>query len=272
MYYNGQGVAKDLAIAADWYQKAAKQGNAYSQYSLGRLYLDGEGVEKNASTAAEWFRKAAKQGHASAQFKLGYLYEQEMASSKTMQRRASGTARQQDKAVPIPKQSGVLYDEGNGFLKDDTAAVGWFRKAAEQGLAVAQYNLATKYAAGMGVKQDYGTAAAWYRQAAEQDYPDAQFSLGSCMPKGMGSQKVKPKRWNGIARLLHRIMHRPKRLCRNWVVRPLPQNRFRSPRQTMPSKPGGRWRGFHRPIQRRRNPLVQRLSLVRRLIPGSMAS
>ena len=37
----------------------------------------------------------------------------------------------------------------------------WFRKAAEQGYAVAQYNLGEMYATGRGVLQDYVTAYAW---------------------------------------------------------------------------------------------------------------
>ena len=43
----------------------------------------------------------------------------------------------------------------------------WFRKAAEQGLARAQYNLGVGYYQGAGVPQDYVAAARWFRMAAE---------------------------------------------------------------------------------------------------------
>ena len=40
---------------------------------------------------------------------------------------------------------------------------------AEQGDAVAQYNLGSMYRKGQGVLQDYKTARKWYRLSAEQD-------------------------------------------------------------------------------------------------------
>jgi TPR repeat protein len=55
---------------------------------------------------------------------------------------------------------GILYANGDGVLKDDTEAVKWYRKAAEQGLAQAQSNLGSMYVAACGVPQDYTEAVA----------------------------------------------------------------------------------------------------------------
>ena len=65
-------------------------------------------------------------------------------------------------------------------------AVKWFRKAAEQGVAEAQFNLGCAYANGEGVTKDVDKAVKWYRKAAEQSYPSAQCSLGLCYDKGEG--------------------------------------------------------------------------------------
>lgn len=43
-----------------------------------------------------------------------------------------------------------------------------YRKAAEQGDAVAQRKLGYRYGNGIGVKQDHAEAFKWYRKAAEQ--------------------------------------------------------------------------------------------------------
>ena len=51
---------------------------------------------------------------------------------------------------------------------DYAAAVSWFLKAAEQGLAVAQYNLGVTYGEGHGVPRDHAAAVSWYGKAAEQ--------------------------------------------------------------------------------------------------------
>jgi len=44
MYYNGEGVPQDYAVAMKWYRLAAEQGHAKAQYNLGVMYYNGEGV------------------------------------------------------------------------------------------------------------------------------------------------------------------------------------------------------------------------------------
>src|SRR5260370_41166987 len=46
-YYNGEGVAKDLAEAVKWYRKAAEQNHAKAQYNLANCFFNGQGVAKN---------------------------------------------------------------------------------------------------------------------------------------------------------------------------------------------------------------------------------
>lgn len=52
------------------------------------------------------------------------------------------------------------------------------RKAAEQGDAEAQYELAALYAEGRGTEQDMDLALLWGKKAAAQGYVAAQFSVG----------------------------------------------------------------------------------------------
>ena len=61
--------------------------------------------------------------------------------------------------------------------QDYAQAAAWFRRAADQGHANAQYNLGLMYGAGEGVPQDYAQAVTWYRQAAEQGRANAQYNL-----------------------------------------------------------------------------------------------
>ncbi len=75
MYEEGKGIPKDYKEAANWYRKAADQGDANSQWNLGIQYETGRGVLQNYKLAAEWYRKAADQGYIPAQFKLSRAYE-----------------------------------------------------------------------------------------------------------------------------------------------------------------------------------------------------
>ena len=63
-----------LHQAADWYRKAAAQGDAAAESYLGSLYRNGQGVPQNYSQAAVLYRKAADQGNADAQGSLGFMY------------------------------------------------------------------------------------------------------------------------------------------------------------------------------------------------------
>jgi len=61
-YENGEGVPRDGARAAELYCKAARMGDAQSQYNLGWMYSNGRGVERSDATAAFFFHAAAEQG------------------------------------------------------------------------------------------------------------------------------------------------------------------------------------------------------------------
>ena len=70
LYDEGAGVEQDLAVAADWYRKAAEQGFIDAQTNLGTMYYYGQGVACDYHEAAKWFQLAADQGDAEAS---GYL-------------------------------------------------------------------------------------------------------------------------------------------------------------------------------------------------------
>jgi TPR repeat protein len=79
--------------------------------------------------------------------------------------------------------------------------VSWFRKAAEQGHAHAQYNLGVTYAEGKGIAQDYVAAVKWWRLAAEQGDSHAQFNLGLTYTEGRGVSQdyVQAHMWFNLA-------------------------------------------------------------------------
>ena len=58
-----------------WLRKAAEEGYAKAQYSLGAMYASGHGVEQSYPEAVKWWRKAAEQGDFYAQVRLEMLGE-----------------------------------------------------------------------------------------------------------------------------------------------------------------------------------------------------
>ena len=65
-----------------------------------------------------------------------------------------------------------------GVPQDYKKAVKWFTLAAEQGDAVAQYNLGIMHSFGLGVVPNFGLAVKWYVLAAEQGDTLTQYNLG----------------------------------------------------------------------------------------------
>lgn len=140
MHEQGDGVAKNEAEAAKWYEKAAEHGYAQAQFNLAIMYAEGRGVSKNDVEAARWCLKAAEQRVARAESFLGDLYEQ-----------------------------------GRGVPKDTASAINWYRRAAENGIAAAQYNLGIMLSNGQGVKKDPIEAQKWFQQAKANGFdPDRE--------------------------------------------------------------------------------------------------
>lgn len=63
-YLNGDGVARDPAKAAEWWERSASQGNAKAQVLLAAALAKGDGMTKDVAKAMEWAQKAAAQGDA----------------------------------------------------------------------------------------------------------------------------------------------------------------------------------------------------------------
>jgi TPR repeat protein len=64
-------------------------------------------------------------------------------------------------------QKAASYFQGKGVPKDYAEALKWYRKAADQGHALAQNGVGVCYERGCGVLKDYAEAVKWFRKAAE---------------------------------------------------------------------------------------------------------
>ena len=67
-----------------------------------------------------------------------------------------------------------MYDDGDGVPQDYRDSATWYTRAAGQGHAKAQFNLALMLDAGRGAARDRAAADHWYRLAAAQGHQQAQ--------------------------------------------------------------------------------------------------
>ncbi|MBL8800679.1 MAG: sel1 repeat family protein [Planctomycetes bacterium] len=71
MDFSGEGVPQDRALAAEWCERAATQGEARAQGSHSVVYEADDGVPHNDERAVAWRQRAWEQDHPGALDNLG---------------------------------------------------------------------------------------------------------------------------------------------------------------------------------------------------------
>ncbi|WP_170936973.1 MULTISPECIES: SEL1-like repeat protein [Rhodomicrobium] len=174
----------------DSLRKAAVDGDANAQFSVGQTYLEGSDadqampVDERLSKAARWFRRAAENGHAPSQYRLAILYEKGRGAPKSLAEAARwyGLAAEQGHVEAMSRLAGLLSNRNNPTLNYALAAK-WYRKAAEAGVHDSQYNLGILYEIGLGVPKDAALAYQWFALAARDGDGDAVQKRDNLAPK-----------------------------------------------------------------------------------------
>jgi localization factor PodJL len=146
---------------------AAAKGDAAAEYEIAQRFAEGRGVPENLAEAADWYDRAAKQGLPIAQFRLGGFYEKGLGVKKDLDaaRRLYIAAAEAGNAKAMHNLA-VLYAEGIDGKPDYQTAAKWFRKAADYGLTDSQYNLGILYGRGIGMPLNLPEAYKWFTLAA----------------------------------------------------------------------------------------------------------
>ena len=112
----------------------------------------------------------APQGDDQAQLNLGVAYALGDGVPQDDKLAAEFTKKAADQGYADAECNlAIMIEQGRGGLPQDAAlAVEWYRKAASQGHAVAQGNLGVAYQCGKGVPQSDVEAVKWFRKSAEQ--------------------------------------------------------------------------------------------------------
>ena len=143
--------APDLRRAAEWYIKAAQQGNVLAQSNLASMFLFGKGVPRNTQAALELSLKAAEKGNAVSQARLG-----------------------------------AMYAAGDGAPQDALKAEYWLEKAAEQGYLDAQSHLGIMLVQGdYGAERNLEKGLPWLKTAAARGQPHARAALAKAIKDGV---------------------------------------------------------------------------------------
>ncbi len=156
----GQGVPRDLAAAARWYGKAARQGHAGAMAALGVMYEFGDGVGKDLAMAAKLYRKAGESGDAQGLTSLGFLNQTGKGMPRNWLEARKLYTRAADKGAPRAMFNlALMLIRGEGGKGDLPQAVRLLKSAAEKGHAGAMRELAFLHDEGRGLPKDPKAAA-----------------------------------------------------------------------------------------------------------------
>lgn len=171
------------------------------------LVLAGQGLLAQQSDAGDKqlteLRAKAEQGDGQAQLELGEAFRLgKLGLTTNFVEGVKWYRKAAGQNLALAQYNlGVACFNGQGMPKDEAEAVKWFCKAAEQNETRAQCYLGYCYSHGAGVAEDDVEGMKWYRKAAEQNDPAAQNNLGCCYRDGQGVAKddVEAYKWMRLA-------------------------------------------------------------------------
>ena len=192
-HLGGDREVRDLALALEWYRRAADNRDETAQVWLSDQLFGGlaswakesQLAQKRAELAEAWLMEAAGQGFSVAQERLGDLYkrgdfvESNITIAMGWYRWSAdqGNAAAQRKLAEMyettycyrrDSESGEEVPDTERTEKYRKLAVDWYRKSADQGDAIAQARLAMKHHVGVYAALDDTVAAILIGKACDQ--------------------------------------------------------------------------------------------------------
>ena len=200
MYFNGDGIDKDLVLASKWLLKGT--GNEESgdiavepvqetkldkkkiaPFNLGMIAYQ----KKDYTTAIMLWHPLAMEGNPEAQLMLGNLYMREEGIYKDPSRGLSWYQKAISQGdVKTSRSLGLMYLYGDDIKKNSSQAINLLLKAARLGDVQSQYQLGNIYQDGKVISANLPKAAYWYEQAANNNHHEAQFALAKMYFEGNG--------------------------------------------------------------------------------------
>lgn len=178
------------AAALELWEPLARAGNARAQANIGACFAEGLGVPVDPPLALKWLTLAAEAGYAPGQRNLAALFLRGGRDVEPDSARAAELYRraaEQGDALAQDMLSWMLL-EGEVMPPDPEEARRWASAAAEAGVASSMTRLGMLHHHALGVERDAAEAARWWRKGAARGDADGQAMLGAAFHLGAGVQ------------------------------------------------------------------------------------
>lgn len=171
----------DKEKARDYFEAAAKKGNANGANSLASMHLNRE-LKGNSDLqeGIRWLRVAAEKGDSLAQNNMATMALSGRLTGKPDYPeflKWAGLASDQGEVKAIVRLADFYAEGAPGFEPDQRLAAKFYRKAALKKDPKAQFSLARLYEQGLGLPQDKMQAYVYYSLAYKEGYTPAYGAL-----------------------------------------------------------------------------------------------
>ncbi|KAL9613532.1 MAG: hypothetical protein Q9167_001917 [Letrouitia subvulpina] len=198
------GQQKNATGALMWLKRAAERADKENPHALHELALlhespnNNDGVAKDEAYARRLFTQAANLGYKFSQFRLGCAYEYGLLGCTIDPRQSiawySKAAVQEEHQSELALSGWYLTGAEGVLQQSDTEAYLWARKAAQAGLAKAEYAMGYFTEVGIGAPSNLEDAKRWYWRSASQNFPKARERLEDLRRGGAKMQKTRVSR------------------------------------------------------------------------------
>ena len=187
-YCKGHGTEKDIVRGFRCLEQAVTRGSVTAMVKLGVLYLTGCEVEKNPANAVKLFDMAEKRGSKAARWYLAGCIERGEGVGQSVYK---ALELYRINAVKGDHNSLRRVLDIERELRDEEAEWSFVRLKilAKTGEPLSEFLLGEAFEKGIGTRKSYDEAARWYRLAADQNLAEAQYRLAFCYENGYGVDK-----------------------------------------------------------------------------------
>ncbi|KAI0838164.1 HCP-like protein [Hypoxylon sp. FL0890] len=197
------GQPKNPREAVGWLKRAAERADAenpHALHELGLLYESAQpndAIVRDEAYALQLFEQAAQLGYKFSQFRMGCAYEYGLMGCPIDPRLSimwySRAATQEEHQSELALSGWYLTGSDGVLQQSDTEAYLWARKAAQAGLAKAEYAMGYFTEVGIGVTANLEDAKRWYWRAASQDFPKARERLEDLKRSGRNGPRQRER-------------------------------------------------------------------------------
>ena len=204
MFSQGHGVRRSMKDATFWYGEAAKSGDPIAMFKYSLMLLAGDLVKADRKQAEDYMRRAAESGNTLAEFNWAQMLAEDTPGDEGLAAALPFYEKAADKGLADAQYAVAQIYVGLESLPPEKKAKArdYLMRAAFAGHDTAQHDMGVWLIEGIGGEKDFDAGFQWMKIAAMRGNVAAQSKLGLLYVNAIGTRPddVEAAKWYLLAR------------------------------------------------------------------------